>query len=74
MANLSASCFMRVAATVKELRRSLFLSRPSAVAPPELLSRRLGNWDLADYFNIARHPSLIGSKPDETFLYPHMWA
>jgi len=29
---------MRVAATVKELRRSLFLSRPSAVAPPELLN------------------------------------
>jgi len=27
MANLSAPCFMRVATTVKELRRSLFLSR-----------------------------------------------
>jgi hypothetical protein len=38
MANLSASFFMPVATTVKELRRSLFLSRPSAVAPLELHS------------------------------------
>jgi hypothetical protein len=46
MANLSASCFMRVASTVKELRRSLFLSRPSAVAPPELLScRQVADWE-----------------------------
>jgi hypothetical protein len=28
MANLSASCFMRVAATIKELRRSLFFLGP----------------------------------------------
>ena len=44
---------MRVPAMVKELRRSLFLSGPSAVAPPELS----GNWDLADYFSIACNTS-----------------
>jgi hypothetical protein len=27
-----------------------------------------------DYFRVARHPPLIGSKPDENFLYPHMWV
>ncbi len=37
---------MRVATTVKELRRSLFLSRPSAVAPPELLScLQVADWE-----------------------------
>jgi len=37
---------MRVVATVKKLRRSLFLSRPSAVAPPELLScRQVADWE-----------------------------
>jgi hypothetical protein len=74
---------MRVAATVKELRRSLFLSRPSAVAPPELLRCRQvadwENWDLADYFSIARENeaarrrdpvrSVDASKSRPTLIY-----
>jgi len=37
---------MRVATTVKELRRSSFFSGPSAVAPPELLScRQVADWE-----------------------------
>jgi len=77
MANLSASCFMRVAATVKELRRSLFLSRPSAVAPPELLScRQVADWEtgispIISVLPVIRPEALDGAPETSSALASH---
>lgn len=68
---------MRVAATVKELRRSLFLSRPSAVAPPELLScRQVADWEtgispIISVLPVIRPEALDGAPETSSALASH---
>ena len=64
MANSRACCCIRVNATLEELGRGLFLSRASAVAPPESRCRQVADWEtgISPIISVLPgHPIRIGS-------------